>query len=127
MEEKSQQSVPVVGSIDLIAMAEIHFLPIQVKDGRSAQYPGIEGLLEKGAHVKIMVPFEVYDPDPFFMQQPELFEHRQIVDERDLRVPDPELEQIAQDKKSIGFFRQSGKEIDKKQVIPIVFAFQMGI
>ena len=77
--------------------------------------------------MKIMVPFEIYDPDPFFAQPPELFQHRQIVPERDLRVADPELEQIAQYEKRVGFFGQSVEEIEQNPVIRIGFAFQMGI
>lgn len=77
--------------------------------------------------MKIMVPFEIDDPDPFFAQPPELFKHRQIVPESDHRVTDPELEQVAHDEKRIGFFGQSGEEVEQKTVIHIAFIFQMGI
>jgi hypothetical protein len=127
MEEESQHPVTVVGAVDLVSMAQIDLLSIQVEDGRSAEYPGIEGLLEEGPHVKIVVPFEIYDPYPLLAQLPELFQHWKVVPERDHGVSDPELEQVPEDEKCIGFFRQSGEEIEQNAVVYIGFVFQMGV
>jgi hypothetical protein len=108
-------------------MAEIYFFPIQVKNGWSAEYAGLEGFLEKRTHMKIVVPFQIDDFDLILVQSPELFKHRQVVGEGDLGVTDPELEQVAQDKKGVGVSRQFGQEIEQKPIVFIRFAFKMGI
>jgi hypothetical protein len=93
-------------------MAEIHFFPIQVKNGWSAEYAGLKGFLEKRTHMKIVVPFQIDDLDLFLMQTPELFKYRQVVGEVDLGVTDPELEQVAKDEQSVSVSRQFGQEIE---------------
>jgi len=119
--------VAVIGPVDLIAMAEIHFLPVQVKNGRTTEYTGLKGFLEKRAHMKIVAPFEIDDFDTFITQSPELFQYRQIMDERDFGITDPEFEEVAQDEQGVGVSRQLVEKIEQEAVIFIGFAFKMSI
>jgi hypothetical protein len=94
-------------------MAEIHFSPVQIKNGRSAEYTGLEGILEKRTHMKIVVPFEIDDLDTFITQSPELFQYRQVMAERDFGVTDPEFEEVSHDEQGVSVSRQLAEKIEQ--------------
>lgn len=108
--------------VDLVPMAEINLPPVQFQNFGALHYPGFESPLEKGAHVEIMVPFEIYDLDSRFVESAELFQHGEVLTERHPGITDPELEKVSQDKKGIGISGKACKEFHEDPVIFIVFA-----
>jgi len=77
--------------------------------------------------MEIVVSFEIDDLDTPIPQLPELFQYREIMNERDLAVTDPEFEEVAQDEQGVGVSRQLAEKIEQEPVVFISFAFKMGI
>jgi len=102
VEQEPEEKIADILSVDLVTVAEVNFLAIETERSWALVYPGFEGLLEKRAHVEVMVPFKVDEFGPARHELPKLFQDREILGKGDPAISYPELEQIAEDEEGVG-------------------------
>ena len=102
MKQEPEEMVADIPSVDLVTVAKVNTLASQIDSRRPPVNPGIKGLLEKPAHMEVVVPFKVDEFGPARRQLPELFQDREIVGKGNLATTNPELEQITEDEEGVG-------------------------